>query len=355
MAFLMSSPRERILAVMAGELPDHVPFSIWTDQIPDDAMLHALLEREACVTVKSEAYTMDHDGVRVEWESFVGPDGAERYRLTHHTPAGPLIVIQRPMPGTTWTETHPFTDPHDYDALECLIAARRYTPCPDRLLKDDARHPGQSIARPISLRSPMHGVINSLLGVEAFSIEWFDNRERIERLCSLLREDALKQVRILASSPGSYFIIDGNTQFDILGLDRYERYCMPYIEEACEILHTGGKLAGAHLDGNNAIAAHLIARTGLDFIESFTPPPDCDLPLAAARQTWPGKGLIINFPSAMHHSDADKIRLTMKELRREAGDCRGVAMGVIEDIPTNKHLLLLAEETRKWKASQGCT
>ena len=38
----------------------------------------------------------------------------------------------------------------------------------------------------------------------------------------------------------------------------------------------------------------------------------------------------------------------MKQLRREAGDCRGVAVGVIEDVPTNAHLLLLAEETQKW-------
>jgi len=344
----MSTPRERILAVMAGEMPDHVPFNIWNEQIPDDATLHALLERQACVTIRSEAYTTDHDGVRVEKESFVGPDGAERYRLTHHTPAGPLTIIQRPMPKTIWTETHPFTSPRDYDALECLIASRRYTPNPERLRKDDALYPGQSIVRPYSLRAPLHSVINSLLGVEAFSVEWFDNRERIERLCALLREDTLKQVRILAAAPTAYFVIDGNTQFDIVGLDRYQRYYMPYIDEACDILHAAGKLAGAHMDGNNALAAHLIARTKLDFIESFTPPPDCDFPLAAARQAWPGKGIIINFSSALHHGNAEQIRQAMKELRRQAGDCRGVALGVIEDIPTNQHILLLAEETQKW-------
>ena len=202
------------------------------------------------------------------------------------------------MPKTIWTENHPFTNPRDYDALECLIAVRRYTPCPERLLKDDhARYPGQSIVRPTSLRTPLHDVINTLLGVEAFSVEWFENREHIERLFALQREDTLKQVQILAASPTAYFVIDGNTQFDIVGLERYERCFMPYIAEACDILHAAGKLAGAHMDGNNALAAHLIARTGLDFIESFTPPPDCDFPLAAARQAWPGKGIIINFPS----------------------------------------------------------
>lgn len=346
------TPRDRVLAVLAGDQSDQVPFVIWNNKIPDDATMRALLEREACITVKSAAYTSALDGIRVERETFTGSDGAARTRLTYHTPAGPLTVIQRPMPGTVWTETHPFTDPRDYDALESLIAARRYTPRPDWLLRDDALYPGQCIARPGTLHSPLHDVMNDLLGVEAFCVEWFENRERVERLCALAHADLLKQVELLAASPTRYCVIDGNTQFDILGLERYERYCMPYIHEACEILHAAGKFAGSHLDGNNANAVHLVARTELDFIESFSPPPACDLPLAAARQAWPRKGLIVNFPSAVHLGGADKVRQTMKSLQSEAGDCRGVALGVIEDIPTNEHLLLLAEETRTWRNSQ---
>lgn len=349
---MTQTPRERLLTVLAGDRPDQVPFVIWNNKIPDDTTMRALLEREACITVKSAAYTAALVGVRVENESFTGPDGAARTRVTYHTPAGPLTVIQRPMPGTIWTETHPFSGPGDYDAMECLIAARRYTPCPELLLKDDARYPGQSVARPGTLHSPLHDVMNDLLGVEAFCVEWFENRDRVERLCTLVREDILKQVQILAVSPAHYCVIDGNTQFDILGLERYERYCMPYIHEACEILHAAGKFSGSHLDGNNAAAAHLVARTELDFIESFSPPPSCDLPLAAARNAWPNKGLIVNFPSVVHLGGADKVRQMMKSLQREAGDCRGVALGVIEDIPTNEHLLLLAEETRTWRNSQ---
>ena len=70
----MANPRERMLAVMAGQTPDHVPFNIWNEQIPDDATLHALLERQACVTVRSEAYSTDYDGVRVKKEPFIGAD-----------------------------------------------------------------------------------------------------------------------------------------------------------------------------------------------------------------------------------------------------------------------------------------
>jgi hypothetical protein len=338
-----------VLAALTGGRPDRTPFVIWDNKIPDPVTLSALLEREACVTVKSAAYTTILEGIITERESFTGADGAPRVRVRYRTPAGPVTVIQRPMPGTVWTEQHLFTSPGDYDALECLVAARRHTPCPERFERDDARHAGQSFARPATLHSPIHEVVNDLLGVEAFCVEWFENRDRVERLIAVVRADLLRQVQLFAASPARYCVVDGNTQFDILGLERYERYSLPWIAEACDILHAAGKLAGAHLDGNNGVAAHLVARTTLDFIESFTPAPGSDLTLAAARQAWPGKALVVNFPSAVHHGGATAVRDQARALLREAGDGRGVLMGVLEDVPTAEHLAVLAEETRNWK------
>jgi hypothetical protein len=345
----MPTPRERLLSVIAGEKPDRVPFTIWNNKIPDDATLKVLLKHEACVLIKSLAYETYFDGVRVERELCFGEDGAVRTRLTYHTPAGSVTAILRSMPGTIWVEKHLFSGPDDYDALEYILSARRHTPCPERVQQGDTVYPGQSIARPETLHSPLHEVMNDLMGVEEFCIEWFENGDRIERLCELVREDLARRVKLLAAGPAVYCVIDGNTQFDIVGLERYEQYFIPYINEACEALQAAGKLVGAHLDGNNAVAAQLIARTKLDFVESFSPPPDCDLSLADARLAWPEKTLVMNFPSSVHLGGAERVRQRARELLGEAGDCRGVVMGVTEDVPTSEHLALLAEETRKWR------
>jgi hypothetical protein len=45
-------------------------------------------------------------------------DIASRVRETYQTPAGELSTSRRAMPGTVWTETHRFSGPQDYDALE---------------------------------------------------------------------------------------------------------------------------------------------------------------------------------------------------------------------------------------------
>lgn len=53
-----------------------------------------------------------------------------------------------------------------------------------------------------------------------------------------------------------------------------------------------------------------VAETPLDFVESFTPPPDCDLPLGDARRAWPGKTLMVHLPSSLHLGGADTVRRT---------------------------------------------
>ena len=45
---------------------------------------------------------------------------------------------------------------------------------------------------------------------------------------------------------------------------------------------------------------HLIARTKLDVIEAFTPPPIGDLPLEEARTAWKGKVIWANFPATAY-------------------------------------------------------
>ncbi|MEI6150697.1 MAG: uroporphyrinogen decarboxylase family protein, partial [bacterium] len=132
----------------------------------------------------------------------------------------------------------------------------------------------------------------------------------------------------------------------------YREFYLPHIERACRTLHAAGKYAGAHLDGNNHLIVNEVAGTALDFIESFTPPPDCDLPLADARRAWPGKTFMINFPSSLHLQGAESIREHARRLLEEgAGDGRRIVVGVIEDVPDRGiHTLVpLAEEVAAWK------
>ena len=326
------TPRQRYLAALAGEMPDRVPFVIWNNKLPGGDIDKKLLELEACIINKSTVYKLTTPGIQIETEQLKTKDGLRRTRKTYHTPAGRLSTVERQYPGSTWLEKMPFTSPNDYEPLEAFVKSKTYAPCYDDFLKDDRKYGKQSLARPETIYTPIQDLICKYMGVEAFCIEWADRRDRLLKLCDVIAEDRRKRLELVADSPAHFVIIEGNIIVDVTGPKRFEKYHTPHIEEACEILHAHGKFAGAHLDDNNRILASAVAKTSLDLIESFTPPPDCNLPLPEARRLWPKKTIQINFPSSVHLRGPEQVRKTAADILKQAAPGSRFIVGISEDI-----------------------
>jgi len=77
----------------------------------------------------------------------------------------------------------------------------------------------------------------------------------------------------------------------------------------------------------------VVRESHLDFVEAFTPPPDCNVSVAEARAAWPEKRLWTNFPSSVHLQSEETIREATLEIVKQAGDRKGFLMGVTEDVP----------------------
>jgi len=345
--------RDRILSILAGKTPDRVPFIIWNNKLPSPSIEQRLLELGTCIIVKSTVWRTHLDGIEIRREPLPpSSDGHARTRTVYQTPAGEVSEIQTNMPGTVWTEKHLFKTAADYDALEALLEARRHTPDFDVFRSADSLYPSACLARPLTVHSPMHEVIYEIMGIEHFSLEWADNRERVLRLVQLMTADVERRVQLMAESPAQICVIDANTEISVIGLSRYREYYLPHIERACRTLHAAGTYAGAHLDGNNHLIVQDVAGTALDFIESFTPPPDCNLPLGEARRAWPQKTLMINFPSSLHLQGPAAIRAHARRLLEEGvqDGCHFI-VGLMEDVPNRgiDTLIPLAEEVLTWR------
>jgi hypothetical protein len=325
--------RERFLAVMSGEQTDRLPLTIWNNKLPGEGVDEQLLALDVCVVNKSTVWQCSFEGVGIECREERGSDGDLFRHTTYTTPAGPLSTIERVLPLTVWLEKFPFGGPEDFEAVSALIASRRYTPDHATFNAADWQRGGQSIARPVAIHSPMHDLIYEMMGIENFSLQWAENRDALLSLYDIMKEDWVKRVEAVAASPASFAVVEGNTEFTVVGEERFMRYYYPHIEEACEILHARGKYAGAHFDGNNQKLAPLVARTSLDFIESFTPPPDCDLPLADARRVWPGKSIMLHFPSSLHRLKTEEMLGHAADLLRQAGRGDRLVIGTSEDLP----------------------
>lgn len=339
-------PRDRFLTAIGGGMPDQVPFAIWSNKLPRGELREQILARQVCVVVKASAYNVLFEGINIERRFLRDGTTRQRVRTVYHTPAGNLETLTEEKPGTTWILEHLFRDVEDYDALEAVLRARRHKPCHDQFAEADQRFGDQSLARPATLHPPLHQLIYDLMGIETFSVEWHERRDRVERLLRALAEDYRKQVEAVAASPASFGVVAGNIAPAVISPEWFRDHYMPFIEEACDTLHAAGKLAAAHLDANNKSLAPLVATTSLDFVESFTPPPDCDMTISEARHAWPDKALVVNFPSSVHLGGKDRIQETVATLFREAAPGDRLAVGVLEDIPTYDHVLTLIDAIR---------
>jgi hypothetical protein len=337
------TPRKRFETALRGEMPDRIPAVLWNNKLPGDDTDQALLDAGTCIVFKSSVYDVEYEGVEIETEQWIGEEGLPHRRKTYHTPCGRLEELDIIYPDTIWHQKLPFRSTKDYDALIALIDSQRYTPRYDRFLEHDAYYGPSGIARPATEATPMLSILYRMLGVEAFAVEWFDRRDHVMALYNALLDARRRRLPLLAASPAMFFIVEANVAFDIVGPKRFQELYIPPIEEACEILHASGKLAGAHLDSNNRGLAPLVAQTAVDFIESFTPPPDCDMSIAEARQAWPGKALCCNFPSSVHHGGPGAVRARVKELMAEASPGAGFLLGVLENVPRNDTLVPLSE------------
>ena len=307
--------------------------TIWNNKLPGGKLNDQLLELGVCVINKSSVWKRGLQGIQIEYRDEKAPDGSTIRHTSYFTTEGELTTIERLFPNTVWIEKYLFSNPDDYDALEAFITSRSYQADFNQFIEDDQRFDDQSIARPTTIHSPMHELIYEFMGIENFSVQWSENRERVLHLCEILKQDWYKRVELTAASPAKFAVIEGNTQLQVIGEERLLKYYFPNIHEACEILHAKGIYAGAHLDGNNRKLAPLIAKTSLDFIESFTPAPETDLSIKEARKAWPDKALQIHFPSSVHLAGVKAIESVGRRYLEEAAPGNGFIVGISEDLP----------------------
>ena len=102
------------------------------------------------------------------------------------------------------------------------------------------------------------------------------------------------------------------------------------------ILHKAGKKVYTHFDDKLACVADLVAKTGIDGIESLTLPPEGDMQYAQARKIWPEKFLWSNISLGHYNLSDSELREKIKTyVHQAAPDGRNLAFAILEDIPSN--------------------
>jgi len=330
------TPRERVERILLKQGGDRVPFTIYEGLMPRSTVERQLRDKGLCLVAGLGVFKSHIPNVKEHSEGFY-VDGVFHERWHWETPFGNLDSLRVPKGFTSWTKEKMFKSKEDYRAVAFLIKDKVYEKMYEDFQKEEERKGSDYICRTGIGYEPMQELIYGIMGVETFCVEWAERQDEVLKLHDLLVEDRRRICRIVAESPALHANYGGNVSPEIIGLERFRKYFVPTYNEAAEIFHKQGKLIGVHLDANNRLLAPEVAKTELDYIEAFTPPPDCDLSVKEALEAWPEKILWINFPSSVHCSGEETIRETTEEILKQAGSGERLIVGVTEDIPADHY------------------
>ena len=322
------------MAALHGDMPDRIPFTCYSGLLPRGETERWLRDQGLALKNGALVYTTTRPHVEFEGRD-EGRAGRRFTRQTYPTPGGAVTELRRTGGGygTSLRCEFPIKRPEDYEVVEFMVRDEVYEPCYDKYLEaaDCLGEDGLVSSGPGY--SPLMEMLVYLLGHEQWALEMVDHPREFFELYDLLAERRREQYELCANSPCPFFHYGGNVTTELMGLERFVKYCVPRYDEFAELLHAKGKLMCVHFDGNIKAMAQAVADCQLDCIEAFSAFPDGDLEIEDARRIWADKIIWTNFPSPLHLQPSEEIEAYCHQMLRAVAPGDRFLVGITENMP----------------------
>jgi uroporphyrinogen-III decarboxylase len=300
--------RQRFFAVLEGSPVDRVPYfpdittwyqasrlGVGTEQpffpgqyIPDGVDLHQNKSRltDRLSRLSFLDYYREFDwGLPVhvyDWfeerygggvEKIVSTEGHHR-TITWRTPRGDLIRTYKLDAEGSWSEYgHMVRSLSDLDIIRYIVENTEHIPLFDRVERFLAETKGYGVCDIVVFRSPFGKLIHEYMGFEDVTYALFDAEPLVLDFLAFQEHYDLRFIELAASAPGKIVIISDHADETLISPPWYRRFCIPFYQKACAIIHQAGKFASTHLDGNFKGYLPFINETGFDLLDGCTPAP----------------------------------------------------------------------------------
>ncbi|MBI4024233.1 MAG: hypothetical protein HY360_04575 [Verrucomicrobia bacterium] len=350
----MRNHLEEIELALSGGAPRYVPLSFYDVLFPPGFDPAPLQSKGMAICARRSVWRKITPRVKVR--EIRESDGG--IRTFHETPIGTLTSLHRTAALGLAPVEHPIKKRDDYRIARFIVEDTEYQPDYETFLAERKKIgvSGKTMAH--TCYEPLMDIQVVWVGQEQFCYELVDNEDALLDFHEALVKNHRKMYAAVAQSPADYVLYGGNIVPDMLGPERVRDLIAPCWNAFADRLHERGKQIGCHLDSNNRLILDVVNNSRLDFVEAFTPPPDCNVSVAEARQAWPNKKLWINFPSSVHLQSDDEIRRATVEIIRQAGDRKGFLMGITEDVPREhiaRSISAILEAIRSCPKPAGCS
>ena len=373
--------RQRLLAVLDGRKPDRIPLISRLDFWYNGLKYQGKLPEEFNVLPLSEVHRKIGFG-QEEWffpyalrlhgaQLVISHEGEEIFRQTDPevtnfpslwgmvpsdrpgttdieitTPVGKLFSRQKllveSLESGAWrplTIIHPIRDEGDFKTCEYLLEHCEVVSRFENHYQRDSIIGEGGFLVPIINRTPFQCLLLDGLGEMAMFYALHDTLAQVERLMQLMEEVNRHILQSLADFHVPYVELCENVDVSMANPRLFSKYILPAYQGYSEILHEQGKKLGAHLDGNLHGLVSLIAESGLDVCESFTPAPQTACAFEDAWKNWQNGPLIWgSIPSCFleERTSVEDFHSRMDELLALIGT-RPVILGIADAVmPDNQ-------------------
>ena len=355
--------RDRILATARGAASG-VPFFHWWRHAQIGWAEREARNRGMGLNWMRPPYVERRHGVTVTERQLV-VDGLSVIRRTYETPVGSVYEDEHREPGTfqwhanrSWRDVTPWLiarlikGPDDYPVVKYIVEHTEYVA--DYFPVEQALDwlGDEGVVCDALPHSPLQMLLIDWIGSEEGRCFYHlaDYPDLVEDLYRALSKSREPLYDIAARSPAPVTLWGDNVDGQLVVPRLFERYFLPEYEKQARLLRARGKLFAVHMDGRLGVLRDLIARSPVDVVEAFHPPPMGDLPLGDALEAWPGKAIWVGFPGGIYELGPGATTELAHTLAREAAGSGRVAVAAsTENIVSNENLLALTAVLERYQ------
>jgi len=325
--------RERVLMVLRGEPPPHLPFvtrlETWytahqrSRTLPEKFHGMTLDDLHRAMGVGRLKFTVPYKyrltGVELR-ATFNGKElvrqvdpvvenfpglwdlvPTDRAGTTHTdliTPVGRLSLTHMLLEEGVYNGTDPYLKEHlvkneaDLRVVEYILERAEFVPSFEKIKTEELQLGGGGLLVPLLQRIPFQQVLLEYLGELNLFYALHDNPPLVNRLLDLLDRQLLTAIDRLAALDVPYVEFPDNLHGLMTNPKLFRQYCTPSYQKYTDILHRQGKKAGSHTDGDIRHLLSLLSESGLDVCESVSPAPLTSFTFREANLAWRGKPVL---------------------------------------------------------------
>lgn len=324
-----------MLAVVKGEVHDRVPFVQYSDNAGPNDEIWQVIGRDSMGLLQWISLAQVHyPNCRWDSQEFER-DGLRGRRSWLHTPEGTLTQesLYQPTYGVAATREHYVKTRGDYFKLMAYLRDAVVTDNFEEIRRADTALGDNGLCHVSVPRTPYQQLWIEWVSLQDLGLHLVDFPDIVEEAAQLMAAIQRRIFALIPQAPVPYIVIPDNITAPAIGERYFRRYCLPLYQEAVSIAREKDIPVYGHLDGDLRPLWHAIGESGLQGIDSLSPPPDNDTSIAQARELWPDMRLCPNFPSSVHLADPEIIYETALGLCQQANGSGRLQIQISENVP----------------------